>query len=66
MPEYENNTRDVVEYKVVEAPDIEEFDADSLENRLGSEGKDGWELITVFNKKLFFKKKKQIVERYEV
>ena len=63
---YEKNTRNVVEYKVREASDIEEFDADILENRLNSEGEDGWELITIFNKKLFFKKTVQHEDLYEV
>ena len=64
--QYEKNTRDVVEYRVIDVPDIEKFDADSLENRLDLEGKDGWELITISNKKLFFKKKTQIEDLYEV
>jgi hypothetical protein len=55
--QYEKNTRDVFEYRVVEEPYIEELDANRLESSLNFEGKDGWELTSVFDRKLFFKRR---------
>ena len=55
--QYEKNTHEVFEYRVVEELYIEELDANSLESSLNFEGKDGWELTSVFDRKLFFKRR---------
>lgn len=55
--QYEKNSRDVFEYRVVEEPYIENLDASILEKSLNFEGKDGWELTSVFDRKLFFKRR---------
>jgi hypothetical protein len=55
--QYEKSTCDVFEYRVVEEPYIGELDANRLESSLNFKGKEGWELTSVFDRKLFFKRR---------